>query len=134
MQDVVIIIFKVGQENEKSNSWWQGSKSPFSDGATQSQGARPRQRVVGCSGDGCSSPLFSAPAPAAASSSSPSSSGSGNYYWQKPGHPCSTHKGTDCPYDFKCVNYLSCSNGVISEDGNWGYASQKPSIEEVTQF
>ena len=70
MQDVVIIIFKVGQENEKSNSWWQGSKSPFSDGATQSQGARPRQRVVGCSGDGCSSPLFSAPAPAAASSKS----------------------------------------------------------------
>ena len=128
---------EIGYER-RDNYWWQGPQSPFSEGAAQNQGVvsggRPGgQTVVGCSGDGCSSPLFSGPAVAASSSSSSSSGGGSccNHYWQKPGHPCSTHQGNDCPRGFNCVNYRSCSNGVISHGANSGYASQKPSLDEV---
>ena len=128
---------KVGRGNEQQY-WWQGPQSPFSEGAAQNQGVvsggRPGgQTVVGCSGDGCSSPLFSGPAVAASSSSSSSSGGGSccNHYWQKPGHPCSTHQGNDCPRGFNCVNYRSCSNGIISHGANSGYTSQKPSLDEV---
>ena len=137
MRSIVNPFRKVGRGNEQQY-WWQGPQSPFSEGAAQNQGVvsggRPGgQTVVGCSGDGCSSPLFSGPAVAASSSSSSSSGGGSccNHYWQKPGHPCSTHQGNDCPRGFNCVNYRSCSNGVISHGTNSGYASQKPSLDEV---
>lgn len=126
----------------KQHYWWQGSKSPFSEGAAQSHGvsaagggaAQPGQQtyasVAGCSGEACSSPLFSAP-PAAPSISS-SGGSCCNHYWQKPGHPCSTHQGIDCPRRFTCVNYKSCKNGVISLASTSGHASSlNPSIDEV---
>lgn len=129
-------ISKPGRNQQHENNyWWQGPKSPFSEGAAQNQGISNRpQTVVGCSGDGCSSPLFSGPLISASSSSSSTNTGGGNccnHYWQKPDHPCSTHQGNDCPRSFSCVNYRSCSNGVISLHATSGYASQRPSIEEV---
>ena len=122
----------------KQHYWWQGSQSPFSEGAAQNQGvvaggaARPGQTyasVAGCSGEACSSPLFSAPAGPPATGSSGGSCC--NHYWQKPGHPCSTHQGPDCPLRFSCVNYKSCRNGVISLAATSGHASANPSIDEV---
>ncbi|EFX85180.1 hypothetical protein DAPPUDRAFT_313807 [Daphnia pulex] len=133
-----------GRNELKQHYWWQGSQSPFSEGAAQSQGvsaggaAQPGQNyasVAGCTGEACSSPLFSAPAAAPAATASISSGGSCcNHYWQKPGHPCSTHQGTDCPRRFSCVNYKSCRNGVISLASTSGHAFKNPSVEELMNY
>ncbi|XP_059350546.1 uncharacterized protein KIAA1522-like isoform X2 [Daphnia carinata] len=129
-----------GRNEQKQHYWWQGSQSPFSEGAGQNQGVssggKPGQTyasVAGCSGEACSSPLFSAPA----ASPSISSSGGGsccNHYWQKPGHPCSTHQGIDCPRRFSCVHYQSCRNGVISLASTSSHTSQRPSIDELMNY
>lgn len=147
-----------GRNNQKAY-WWQGPESPFSEGAAQSHGvasgspagpSRP-QTVVGCSGDGCSSPLFQAPVTSASVASPPSSAGwgssSGNvnsggsgcsggcqYFWQRPGHPCSSHTGPGCPSGFGCVHYEWCSNGIVLRGGSGSSSSspgRKPSRHEV---
>jgi len=134
--------------------WWQGPDSPFSEGAAQGRvashssassssanafrsiapGSRAHSRpVIGCSGNGCDSGVFAASSHSSSSSlhSSPSSGSSGGtYYWQQPGHPCSTYKGPGCPNQFACVNYQSCSNGVMSS-GTGGYSSSVPSFNQV---
>jgi len=137
--------------------WWQGPDSPFSEGAAQGRvashssassssanafrsiapGSRAHSRpVIGCSGNGCDSGVFAASSHSSSSSlhSSPSSGSSGGtYYWQQPGHPCSTYKGPGCPNQFACVNYQSCSNGVMSS-GTGGYSSSVPSFNQLQQY
>ena len=131
--------------------WWQGPQSPFSPRAAQGQGvsaavtangnccrgggdsagaafspprahSRPTQ-VVGCSGYGCGGGAV------AQSSSSSSSGTSSALYWQQPNHPCATHQGPDCPAQFTCVNFRSCSNGFLAPSS--GYSSYTPTRQEV---
>lgn len=149
--------------NNQKAYWWQGPESPFNEGAAQSHGvssgspkgpSRP-QTVIGCSGDGCSSPLFQAPVTSASVASAPSSaswgsssgsfnsgggggggggcSGGCQYFWQKPGHPCSNHAGPGCPNGFSCVHYEWCSNGIVLRGGSGSSSSpgHKPSRHEL---
>ncbi|KAK4004907.1 hypothetical protein OUZ56_006635 [Daphnia magna] len=131
-----------GRNEQKQHYWWQGSQSPFSEGAGQNQGVssggasksgQTYASVAGCSGEACSSPLFSAP-PASPSISSGGGGSCCNHYWQKPGHPCSTHQGIDCPRRFSCVHYQSCRNGVISLASTASHTSQRPSIDQLMNY
>ena len=105
------------------------------------------QQVIGCSGGGCGNsfnPHGVAASASASSSSSPSygsaasssinnNAGGGNccnYYWQKPGHPCATHQGNDCPRSFNCVHFRQCVNGHMTSIFS-GYTSDRPSLTEV---
>ena len=149
------MLYEIGVVHKRY--WWQGPDSPFSEGAAQGRvtshssdsssssanalssiapGSRAHSRpVIGCSGNGCDSGIFASSysSPSSSSShSSPSSSG-GTYYWQQPGHPCSNYQGPGCPQQFNCVNYQSCSNGVMTSNGG-GQSSSVPSFTLVCRF